>query len=191
MTRRDPTRNLAALCAACVLALATSTAWALQTDRQQPLEINADTTVGSLGDGRAELRGNVLIRQGTLLIRADLAEVEKVEGKVREIILTGGPVLLEQEIEQQGRVEATAARIDYQVATGMVTLTGNADVNHPQYKVSGEMLEYDLNAQHFRGTGTQDNGRIRIQLDPELMEDRGGNTPDASEDPPAPETDSG
>lgn len=177
MTRRKPTLHRLARWAACMLMFASMGAWALQSDRQQPLEINADTTVGSLGDGRAELRGNVLIRQGSLLIKAELAEVEKVEGKVREIILTGAPVSLEQEIEQQGRVEATAARVEYQVATGMVTLTGEADVNHPQYKVSGEMLQYDLNAQHFQGSGTQDNGRIRIQLDPELIEDRQGNTP--------------
>jgi lipopolysaccharide export system protein LptA len=65
--------------------LITTTANALQSDRQQPLEINADTSDGTLGDGRSELRGNVEIRQGSLIIRADVAEVEKVEGRVREV----------------------------------------------------------------------------------------------------------
>lgn len=161
------------------------TAPALQSDRQQPLEINADSTDGTLGDGKAELRGNVLIRQGSLLIKADVAQVEKVEGRVREVILTGNPVHLEQEIEQQGRVQATANRIEYKVATGLVTLLGSADVHHPQYRVSGDLLEYDLNVQHFKGSGEPDNGRIRIELDPELIDQ--GQTPsgESSEQPPA------
>lgn len=148
--------------------------YALQTDRQQPLEINADTTDGTLGDGKAELRGNVLIRQGSLVISADVAEVEKFEGRVREVILTGEPVHLEQEIEQQGRVIATANRIEYQVATGLVILTGSADVQHPEYRISGDVLNYDLNQQHFQGSGEEENGRIRIELDPELIQDDGG-----------------
>lgn len=172
MTRPDlPPRRLAQLLGL-LMALIVSSAPALQNDRQQPLEINADSTNGSLGDGRAQLRGNVLIRQGSLLIKADVAEVEKVEGRVREVILTGNPVHLEQEIEQQGVVQATANRIEYRVATGLVTLMGSADVQHPQYRVSGDVLKYDLNEQHFQGSGEQDNGRIRIELDPELIENR-------------------
>ena len=53
---------------------------ALKSDRQQALEVNADATDGTLGDGTATLQGNVEIRQGTLLITADIATVEKVDG---------------------------------------------------------------------------------------------------------------
>ena len=77
---------------------------------------------------------------------------------------------LEQEIEEQGLVQATANVIDYQVASGLVTLTGNADVKHPQYQISGDLLIYDLNIQHFQGSGDENgNGRIHIRLDPEVI----------------------
>ena len=62
---------------------------ALETDRNQALEVNADATEGSLGDGKAVLYGNVVIHQGSLLVKSDVAEVEKVEGRVRRIVLTG------------------------------------------------------------------------------------------------------
>jgi lipopolysaccharide export system protein LptA len=142
---------------------------ALESDRKQPLLVNADSSDGTLGDGKAVLRGNVEIRQGTLLVKADQAEVEKAEGKVREVMLSGKPVLLQQEIENEGLVSATANNINYQVATGIVTLTGNADVDHPQYQISGEVLVYDMNLQHFQGSGGDNNGRIRIQLEPEVI----------------------
>jgi lipopolysaccharide export system protein LptA len=142
---------------------------ALESDRQQPLEVHADATDGTLGDGKAVLKGNVEIRQGTLMVEADLAEVEKVEGRVRTVTLTGEPVKLQQEIEEQGLVTAQARKIEYEVATGIITLTGSADVVHPQYQVRGEVLIYDMKLQHFQGNGGDGNGRIRIQLDPEVV----------------------
>ena len=166
-----------------MLLLAPAPLLALKTDRQQPLEVNADSTDGTLGDGLATLRGQVEIRQGTLFIKADVANVTKSEGRVRHIELTGAPVHLEQEIEEQGLVTAQAARIEYEVASGIVTLTGSADVLHPQYHISGERLVYDMNAQHFQGSGGDTEGRIQIRLDPELLPD---NQP---EDPPPEETD--
>ena len=153
----------------CVLLLPSTTALALKTDRQKPLLINADASEGTLGDGKASLRGNVEIRQGTLLVKADQADVEKTDGKVKEVLLVGKPALLQQEIENEGLVKATANSITYQVATGIVTLTGNADVDHPQYQISGDLLVYDMNQQHFQGSGGDSNGRIRIQLEPEVI----------------------
>ena len=148
---------------------------ALESDRQQPLEVNANSTDGTLGDGVTTLRGNVDIRQGTLHITADEAEVNKVDGRVNSVTFRGKPAFLEQEIEEQGLVQARANTIDYQVASGLVTLTGNADVKHPQYQISGESLIYDLNIQHFKGSGDENgNGRIHIRLDPEVINSESG-----------------
>jgi len=147
---------------------------ALESDRQEPLEVSANSTDGTLGDGVTTLRGNVDIRQGTLRIKADEAEVNKIDGRVSSVTFRGQPAFLEQEIEEQGLVQATANVIDYQVASGLVTLTGNADVKHPQYKISGELLTYDLNIQHFQGSSDGDgNGRIHILLDPEVINNEG------------------
>ena len=144
---------------------------ALESDRQETLEVNANSTDGTLGDGITTLRGNVDIRQGTLHITADEAEVNKIDGRVSSVTFRGQPAFLEQEIEEQGLVQATANVIDYQVASGLVTLTGNADVKHPQYQISGELLTYDLNVQHFKGSGDENgNGRIHIRLDPEVFD---------------------
>jgi len=81
-------------------------------------------------------------------------------------------------------VKATANAIDYQVANGIVTLTGAADVVHPQYHITGEVLVYDMNLQHFQGSGGDNNGRIRIQLEPEVVPDIKSN----KENPPAKES---
>jgi lipopolysaccharide export system protein LptA len=174
----SPILILAGLC----MLLASAPVQALKTDRQQPLEVNADSTDGTLGDGTATLQGNVEIRQGTLLIKADTAEVEKAEGRARRIEFTGNPVHLQQEIEQEGLVIAEAKKIEYEVATGIVTLTGAADVDHPQYHISGDVLEYDMNVQHFKGSGSEESGRIRIRLDPEVVPGKLPGDGDSGED---------
>mgnify|MGYP001819914214 FL=1 len=174
---------------ACLLLLISgSPALALKTDRQQPLDVDADRSDGTLGDGIATMQGNILIRQGTLLIRADTANVEKTEGKVNRIELIGGPVHLQQEIEEQGLVTAEAREMEYEVATGIVTLTGAADVVHPQYHISGEVLVYDMNQQHFQGSGDEQDGRIRIRLDPEVIP---GNFDGSKPEEPEAETEEG
>lgn len=161
----------------CLTAL--PTAQALESDRMKPLEVNADSTDGVLGDGVTKLNGHVEIRQGSLLIRADSAEVEKVDGKVRQIVLLGNSVLLEQEIEDLGLVTARARRIEYQVSSGIVVLSGKAEVHHPQYEISGEQLRYDLNVQHFEGIGDENgNGRVHIRLDPEIAPEKSDERPD-------------
>ena len=148
---------------------------ALESDRQEPLEVSANSTDGTLGDGVTTLKGSVDIRQGTLRITADEAEVKKIDGRVGSVTFRGQPAFLEQEIEEQGLVQATANVIDYQVASGIVTLTGNADVKHPQYQISGELLTYDLNIQHFQGSSDKDgNGRIHILLDPAVINSEAG-----------------
>ena len=169
-----------------------TSAHALKSDRQQPLEVKADSTEGTLGDGTATLRGNVEIRQGSLLIRADVATVERVEGRVRRFELNGRPVHLNQEIEAEGLVSAEALKVEYKVATGIVTLTGSADVDHPQYHISGEVLRYDMNIQHFQGSGGDADGRIRIRMEPEVLES-GAPAESGPQEPPQsePEPESG
>ena len=182
-----PDRARFAALAALVLSLAAAPAHALESDRQQPLDVNADSSDGTLGDGVATLRGNIEIRQGTLLIRADIANVQKSEGRVQRIELNGTPVTLQQEIEEQGLVTAEARTMEYEVATGIVTLTGTADVVHPQYNISGEVLVYDMNQQHFRGSGDEESGRIRIRLDPEVIDGARQN----EKQPPQPDDNAG
>jgi lipopolysaccharide export system protein LptA len=176
---------------AALLTLVPVAGFTLESDRQQPLDVKADATEGTLGDGTATLRGNVEISQGSLLIRADIAEVEKVDGRVRRFELNGDPVHLQQEIENEGLVVANARQVVYEVASGMVTLTGAADVTHPQYHIAGDVLKYDMNIQHFQGSGGDGNGRLRIRLDPEVVpgnlaetpaDEAGDETPPESED---------
>jgi lipopolysaccharide export system protein LptA len=183
-SKHPPVPVVFAACMALCLVLQPFTSLALESDRQQPLEIAAGSTDGLLGDGTTQLRGNVDIRQGSLHIRANQADVRKSKGKVQLITLRGQPAYLEQAIEGEGLVQAEARTIRYQVADGVVVLKGKVNVVHPQYQIDGEELIYNLNDQHFEGSGSNEpEGRIRIRLDPEVAPE----IAPAPEPPAAPE----
>jgi len=170
MSYRNKLRRTAVFLFASVVSL--NTAQALESDRQQPLYLKSQDSGGSFGDGETVFKGRVEIRQGSLLILADEAEALKKDGKVIRVTFTGSPATLEQEIEEQGMVNAQANRITYEVKAGTVELAGAADVTHPQYSISGDVLTYDLDTQHFEGSGSDNgDGRLSIRLEPEVASD--------------------
>ena len=58
--------------------VAATPALAKSSDRQQPMDISADSTDAVMEDnGMSVLKGNVSIRQGTLEVNADRAEVHR------------------------------------------------------------------------------------------------------------------
>ena len=145
---------------------------ALETDRQQPMLVDTGNWSGTLGDGVTTFKGGVDIRQGTLHIVADEADITKAEGRVSLVTFRGSPVRLEQEIEEQGMVNASAGQITYRVLQGVVELEDAVDVVHPQYRLTGAWLSYDLDTQQFEGNGSDlPDGRFSIRLDPEVAGD--------------------
>ncbi len=73
---------------------------ALPTDRDQPLQVAADSASFNEKTGIATYRGSVVIRQGTLEVRADevVITVDK-EGNVSTTVATGKPARYQQQVD--------------------------------------------------------------------------------------------
>ncbi|MBI2396195.1 MAG: lipopolysaccharide transport periplasmic protein LptA [Xanthomonadales bacterium] len=126
------------------LFLAAPAAMALESDREQTMQIDADHAKGNAAAGTTLLTGNVRIDQGSLSIRAERAEVEQQDQDIRRVVLDGAPAHLEQEIEQQGRLKADAERIEYLLAEQKVVLSGNVRVERPRGVMTGARIVYKL-----------------------------------------------
>ena len=126
------------------LFLAAPAALALETDREQTMQIDADHADGSAATGTTLLTGNVRIDQGSLSIRADRAEVEQKDGDIQRVNLSGAPAHLEQDIDQQGRLKADADRIEYLLAEQKVVLSGNVRIERPRGVMTGTRIVYQL-----------------------------------------------
>jgi len=125
-------------------ALLPSAAQAKSTDRDQPMDVTADSTSATVADdGDAVLTGNVLITQGTLQVMADRAVIRRKDGEISEVILNGGPATLKQVNDNGEPMEARAQQIVYTLGNDMMVLTGGVVVTQPRGHPTGENIQYN------------------------------------------------
>ncbi len=160
--RARASRALATL----VLLMLALPAFALKSDRQQLLNVDADKLDAGLDDNRAVLEGNVRITQGTLVIEAATATLTQGEQQeTSRVLLTGSPVTLEQDLDDGGRLKARANRVDYDVAGETIVLTGAANVSQPRGDLSGETIVYNTVTGKLNATASA-GGRVHLKVQP-------------------------
>lgn len=153
---------------AAVALLACAPAMALKSDRDKSMDVHATTTTAFTNDGKATLTGDVEIVQGTMVVHADAAEVtQNKEGAVARAILTGAPATLAEDLDDGGRLNASAARIDYDLANNLVVLSGNAVLAQPRGEMRGERITYNLKDGRIDAGGPQGGNRVFLRMNPE------------------------
>ena len=87
--------RLHALSSLLLVALLPLGALAKTTDRNAPMDIEADRTDAMLGDdSESVLTGSVKITQGSLEVNADRAVIHRKAGDISQVVLTGTPATL-------------------------------------------------------------------------------------------------
>ncbi len=157
----------ALLLAACLLLLPPLAA-ALQSDRAQPIHIQAKTVQVNEKTGVAVYRGAVVLTQGSLRIAADRLEVHADRARRPERILaTGRPATLSMRLD--GRSEplyAEAERLEYHARERRVRLAGAAFLRQDADSLRGEIVHYWLDEERFEAEGGGDGGRVQAVFVP-------------------------
>ena len=145
----------------------TSLAFALPEDAKQPIEIEAQSVVVDETTGFNEFSGNAEVKQGSLLLFAELIQVQTNSDGVETMIAKGTlekPAKYIQSQENQGRfIEATATLITYNVNEGMIFFGGNAHLVQGFDSFSGDSLNYDINNDKVVVKGSED-GTERVKF---------------------------
>jgi lipopolysaccharide export system protein LptA len=158
---------LPALVAAAVLPTAV---WARSTDRNQPMDIKANRHEGTLdGNSVNVLSGGVTITQGTLDIQAARADIYQRGGEAVRAVLTGSQAMLKQQMDDGTWMTAKADRIDYDMSTDVVVLTGNYTVTTARGSTSGQKMTYDLKTGRVE-SGGEGNGTITLRILPKTAQ---------------------
>tara|TARA_B100000787_G_scaffold162666_1_gene143594 strand:- start:340 stop:825 length:486 start_codon:yes stop_codon:yes gene_type:complete len=145
--------------------------FALSEDAQQPIEVEAESVMVDEISGFNEFSGSAQVTQGSLLMTAELIQVQTNADGVETMKATGSienPAKYIQSQENQSRfVEATATLITYDVNEGMVFLVGNAYLIQGFDSFSGETLTYDINNDRVIVKGSED-GTKRVKFKIEI-----------------------
>lgn len=152
--------------AACIGGLLASTAHAKSSDRNAPMNIDAGAQEGTLDDrAPTVLSGGVTITQGTLNITSSRAEIHSKSGDVSRAVLTGGPVVLKQQMDDGTPMTARASKVDYNMQTEIVVFTGNVQIEQPRGTMSGQRVVYNLKTGQVN-SGGEGNGRVKMTIQP-------------------------
>jgi len=152
-----------------------------KADRSKPMTIEADQP-GSVDLQRQVVvfNGNVVISQGTMLLRAERVELRERADGYREAKAIGSaaqPASFRQKRDGVDEtIEGAAERIEFDSRTDTLRLSGNAAVRRlrggvPADEITGSLITWDNTNELFRVTGgaatpSNPTGRVRAVFAP-------------------------
>jgi lipopolysaccharide export system protein LptA len=133
----------------------TGSAWALSTDKDQLIEIEADTADLDDEKGITIYRGNVVTTQGSVRMTGDIMTVYFTDGELDTLIMEGNPATYRQ-LPDDSKVydEAEALRMEYYELKNMVILIDKASFKQEGLSFSGNRIEYDTEHSKVKAKGS-------------------------------------
>jgi len=170
------------------LCLVAAPAQAERSDRTKPVNLEADRVTVDESKQTATFEGNVVLTQGTLIIRGDRMIVQQDTEGFKSGIAYGNLASFRQKREGFDEyVEGFAERIEYDSKAEKVQLFNRANLKKGNDDVRGNYISYDAATEFFRVTGggkqaaTPGNpeGRVRAVIQPKSRETTAPGTPGA------------
>jgi lipopolysaccharide export system protein LptA len=162
---------------AVVLLVPTHSVRALTTDRDQPINIEADWAEADDTKGITVYKGKVVIVQGSLRISGDVVTMyfDKAQ-ELERMIAVGQLARFRQKADGAENFQrAKAQRIQYNVATDTMVLTGKAQLSKGEDFIRAKRIVYDtLNARikgqsQIASNGSGGSGRVKITITPKKL----------------------
>jgi lipopolysaccharide export system protein LptA len=146
-----------ALLVAVAVALAAPGARAEKADKEKPINYSADTGDVNYQTKIGALRGNVIITQGTLSIRADRIDFRQNADNSVSATAFGNPVTVRQKRDGSDEYyEAFAQRVEYDGAKDFVELFDRALLRRGQDEIRSNYISYNAATEVFKAEGRAD-----------------------------------
>jgi lipopolysaccharide export system protein LptA len=146
------------------LALGPLMAYALPTDRNEDLRIEADKQEIDLKQGVVVYSGDAKFVQGTLQINANKITVRRDKDQsVESVIAEGSPAKYQQQPEAgKPIIHAEANKLNYNVKKEYMVMDGNVSIEQDGAVTKSGRADYDIKSQtaNFSGGDNKTSGRV-------------------------------
>lgn len=143
-------------------------AFALETDKDQPITIDSNSATYDDKQGTSIYQGNVVAIQGSMRMDADKLVVYVSNGAIDKLIATGNPVKFKQ-LPQPGKEEIKGKSLiaEYYPDKTLLVLIKQAVVWQGANLSSSELILYDSkNAVIKAGENSSDSKRVHATFQP-------------------------
>lgn len=152
--------------------------FAERADSDQPVHLEADKATVQDANKLATFTGNVVLTQGTLIIRADKMTVKEDANGFQYATAFGNLASFRQKRDGKDEyVEGWSERMEYDGKADKVQLFKKARLRRGQDEVHGDYISYDaineffqVNGQGETSTQTHSGGRVRAVIQPKKKE---------------------
>lgn len=153
-----------------------------RADRDRPVHLEADRATVQDANKLATFTGNVVLTQGTLVIRADKMTVKEDANGFQHATAFGNLASFRQKRDGKDEyVEGWSERMEYDGKADKVQLFKKARLRRGQDEVHGEYISYDAVNEFFQVNGrgetstqTHSEGRVRAVIQPKKKPDTEG-----------------
>ncbi|WP_413285748.1 lipopolysaccharide transport periplasmic protein LptA [Vibrio sp. MA40-2] len=128
---------------------ATSSAYALKSDSDQPIYIDSDTQNLDMKSNTVTFTGDVKLKQGSISINADkLVVIRNPEnGALREIEGYGEPTTFSQLTDDGNTLNGQAKELYYNVSSDQLTMISDAILSQDESTIQGNKITYKIGSQ--------------------------------------------
>lgn len=158
------------------LIVASSSAFALKDDTNQPINIVSDNQALDMEKSVVTFTDNVVITQGSILIKANKVVITRPpenSGKKETVEAFGNPVTFHQLMDDGKPADGKANRVFYDLGTEFLTLTGNAQLQQLDSKINGDVITYDVKKQQLKANGSPKSRVTTVLIPSQLQQAKG------------------
>ncbi len=150
--------------AVALLILLPALATALQSDKDQPIYIEADSVDIDDRSGISIYKGNVELTQGSIIIKADKVTVTQRQNETDQIEAIGQPVTFQQDTEDgKGTIKGRAKKAEYSANSETIDMIGDAVLTQGQDTFKSDRITYDR-ARAVVKAGASAKGKERVKV---------------------------
>jgi lipopolysaccharide export system protein LptA len=168
----------AAALASAVAVVLVPPAHAEKADRTKPIHLEADRVTVEDAKQLATFTGNVVLTQGTMVIRGDRMEVRQDKEGFKQGTMWGNLAYFRQKRDgYDDFIEGWAERVEYDGRADKMQMFNRALLRRGQDEVRGSYILYDSNTEFFQVDGAPKSaksapgeGRVKIIMQPKAKD---------------------
>ena len=153
-----------------IVCLAFLTPWqsfAASGDKDQPIEVEADSLEIRDNDNISIYTGNVRLLQGSLNVRADRLVIYFDDNKDLELMeMTGSPVHFRQLDDENQEMIGQADKLEYFEPESLLVFTGNARFTSKGDTIESSTISINTENDNLEAASPEPDKRVRMVIQP-------------------------
>ena len=151
---------------------ASTQAFALSTDRDQPVYIDSDSQQLDMQSNQVTFLGDVKLKQGSININADKIIVTRnKDGSINKIEGYGNVATFSQLTDDGKTLYGEAKELHYEVSNDLLTMINQAMLAQDDSEIRGNHIRYHISSQKLIADGKQKGDRVSTILQPQAVQE--------------------